>query len=697
MNHQNEIDFKVIKEEISQYIEWKIEPSNIGNPFGINNRDNSNYFNNEFTFCNNTFRQLAYLYVTIFDKVSCNPSKHQTKMNDKKYYIPVDRKFSALGSQKQDIIDFFNDVILKGGYSFVCGKKGMGKTSMINHYLNRISKVMSRKERTTWFRIDMSKYEYGNSLEAHIYRQIVYVTARYYKSEKLFSGIYTKNDTFKEDILIKELQDKNIFFNLEEIENNIKYILDNFCKDDSNNNGIKPKFAQIIKDKKIEFIEIFAKAIMKYLVSKVNSVKAILILDGIDNISYLDNRYHSMIDDVINICSFNEKGHKDFHHICIVCRDETYVQIAKKANLMYNHANYKKYDIAKVEMEDLFKKVKFLTMDDATSKEIANAIFCEYKEKIDANIYLKELNEFIELFTVKIIKLIEKLKPDRVKFENVNDVVTNLFNDNIRHYIFTIFKAYTYIRLYAFSRKKECFENNTFALSTEFKDSKLFMTLILESISFGSQIYPIRDIKKECFGHMGWRWDFINILSPLEWSKISNKKSNFDTLLTIRILQILSKGNGYNIENLEQKLNMIYEGIEKILIEQIILTLSQYGYIIENFIEDEDKKEFIYRSSNKGKFAYNIFWNDIHIFYGYTTTTLLPFDLAHKIDIFENSGNSRWHGYEKSLIKGSSYMLAHLSNLNDIHQKRINNEFWTNIFKETKDNIDNLLKTITRK
>lgn len=689
-------DFYKLKKELQGLLNTTFNEFYISTVYDNKSKINETNFLNERTYHSHVFREFGNLFIEIFDKVSCNPTKLKTKIKDKRYYIEVDSQYDTLGSKLVDIIDFHQTTLSRSGYSFVTGEKGIGKTSMINHYLNRISHIMSRKEHTIWIRIDMSKYEYNYKLWEHIYRQIIYVTARYYKKpedgftrEKLFKGIYSKNDTFVQILFKNTKRNKTLaYLERDDLISKIKELENLYVKNDSRGTGIKPNLNEIYNE--IEFIKIFAETIFEFMTERIKPIKIILILDGIDNIEYNDIRYKNFIRELSDVVTFNEKGQKFFHHCCIVCRKETYAEIVKYNNLDYNHAKSIMHQIEKISFENLMKK-KLNFFKNYSNDNLTEEFFRIYNIKIEQSVFLDEIIAYIENFNKNLIDILQNIHT-KVIIKDSDDILVKFFNNNLRYYIFCIFKSYTYIRTYAYYKydsNNHKIDKITNALTKEFKESYLFKRLILESLFFGSEIYPTINNKDEYFGHMGNNKDFTNILSPLSIKLIVKKKSNFDILLTIRILQILIF-NETNIELIQNKINLIYKNISKDLILSILNVLVQYGYIIQTF----DEKEFVYRITSKGTLSYDIFWQNINIFYGYSTTAYIPIKLAEEMCLFENKRNEKWIDYKKNLNNGVFLMLAYLSALNEKHEKNCEDHFWKLKFVETEKNINNLLKQI---
>lgn len=285
------------------------------------------------TYNNKIKSSLFYLFLEIYLEekrwIHANPTLYaEGRYKDayKRYYIADDEQMER----------FYNTLIDKNSFFVILrGKRGSGKTSFLNYFLNLKTHMLNNHEplALTWVRIDTTKlYKMIISRKdkvgfwEYLYAQILFVYLRYKGENKECRTEIHYQSGIKFDV--KSCDKVFANFNLESEINNDpianKILIEQY---DKIYNKIKttPHFNNDTNGKCFDCHELG-----KFLYEKLRK-QLIVIVDGIDNINYNSNLKHQVWGDMIQ---FLEKIQKDEtlhpHKIVIALRDENHELLKEK-------------------------------------------------------------------------------------------------------------------------------------------------------------------------------------------------------------------------------------------------------------------------------------------------------------------------------------------------------------------------------
>jgi len=545
-------------------------------------------------------------------------------------------------------------------YIFLLGKRGIGKTTFLNYFLNTKTKNCSEgnddtlnDKDLTWIRIDATKIyrnilKNGIDFEEYLYGQILYVYFRYADRhsiilrdreqeltgcfDKVFNKVnleeLVKNNIEEKDKLLEYLQEIKKYYqkqpNFEDCYSKKPYGNCNSLKEERYN----CKLAQLLLENLKE--------------------KLILFIDGVDNLDYStflrENSIKGLVKFLFNI------GNKYFKKIIISVRPDTYEEIKREIN-PEKYGNKNEFDELKLNLEldyiEYFKnrieqiKNKECNKDDTIDlkeevikfiKEIGAEIKKEKENKNEIFYYKNDCYNRIKKIGIDTImcflKEKKKLLEDFEAYLNIYENVINkefeisineLFDNDFREIIVNISRCFFYLRMDFYNRISKQKANDFKKYLEDGRTHNVLKNAIVKNgnlygISFDeiSYIPPYRNI---AFTNM------FNIFG------ISNTGVNYPPIIYFLILKIIKKYNIKSISNLKS-IFKDYNELDKI--DQIVAKFIEYGYIKYNdgmSISLTKKGEFFVE-----KFFSNMFFLHSNVYNGLLRKELIDFISPHKRD-----------------------------------------------------------------
>ncbi|WP_028876593.1 hypothetical protein [Teredinibacter turnerae] len=375
------------------------------------------------------------------------------------------------------------NILKRNDHLFVVGRKGTGKTTFFNFWLNNRSDYLEKNLRLVWFRVDASKlYDQwvdktnkvtpdNFSLESYHILHTLYVTLKYGKSDKCHSAGLRIARTE----ILKAASENN---RLTTVLKNLYSAID--ASDRAKYGRNTQRFIEHVLNKYHALND--AKDLYQIAISKWKEVglQVLYILDGVDNVSWA--RGNTELFDLLCeesaklFIADNNPEYVDGFKVLIVVRPETYYEIRKRAS---EHLNtdisdpYKKIVVvppcpnqlvqhkAKVIEEPksiclrkfrdtLRKEIEIICNKKKSSNEIDKMIskFVDYSDE-----YVEKLSKGISSRYSRVEKIIGWHKLNSTphfsssEFSEKSNIVSILFHDNIRAFVDNFVENYSTIML----------------------------------------------------------------------------------------------------------------------------------------------------------------------------------------------------------------------------------------------------------
>lgn len=578
----------------------------------------------------------------------------------KNYIIETDKL-------KESSKNFF-DKIVKGDkkYIFLAGKRGIGKTTFLNYFLNTRTKKSKNYDNCnnedietlndknlTWIRIDATKiyrqvFQKSMTFEKYLYGQILYVYFRYKDGCKIIKV----NENNNEEITLNCCEPDKIFkvINLADIiktsaydsdlkDNLIKYIekVEKECQNQPNfedgfDNKPDSDCNSSIREEKYNCI--LAKLLLENLKDKL-----ILFIDGVDNLDYSTFMRKNSIKNLVNFIAENNKY---FKKIIISARYDTIYQIKKEIsskkygeintflfelNIGLDYIEYFKNRIEQIKNyqcndDNLDNKIKNLITNIGIEIKKNNKEEDFYYKNECYNKIKKNNIETVICFLNKKQKLLDNFDSYLGFYKNVINQefkidIKELFNDDFREIIVNVTKCFFYLRMDYHNRLKFNKENSFEKYLQNLRTRNVLKNAIIKNgnlygINFDeiSYIPPYRNI---AFTNM------FNIFG------IKNAGTNYEFIIYFLVLKIMHDKEINSITKLQD----VFKNYKKDTIEGIVAKFMEYGYIVweEDKIALSKKGEFFVK-----KFFSNMFFLHSNIYNGLLREEFIDFISPHETD-----------------------------------------------------------------
>ncbi len=363
---------------------------------------------------------------------------------------------------------------------FVVGKKGIGKTTFFNYWLNNRSDYLESKRKIIWFRTDVSKlYDLwinnnnktpkNFSLENYHKLHAIYVVFKYGEDKHKSKAIFRAFKKLNSDVASNQ--------SLLDAFNEIKNIIIRTKKAGSRKNTQRFIDLAVNEPRIIKMIDELYSILSNYW--KQEEYTILYILDGADNVSWArgDSDYFEKVcQELANLfVTDSNPEYVDNCKIMIVVRPETFSEIRCRAS---DHLNtdisshgkkifviptspdtiilHKAQVISKPESSQL-KEFKATLLNNI---KLENDNYSEINIEKNINKFITYSDGYIEKLSKAIsdrYELIENYIENRnnistpvfssIDFVDKNELISILFHDNIRAFVDNFVKNYTTVIL----------------------------------------------------------------------------------------------------------------------------------------------------------------------------------------------------------------------------------------------------------
>lgn len=507
-------------------------------------------------------------------------------------------------------------ILRKNKYVVVEGRKGVGKTTFFNYWLNNRSQYLEKVEKKIWFRVDASKL-YGiwtnftenddfTNIDLDVFHKAhaIYVTAKYADPDGKSSAFFQTWNY----ILDIALEDEDLFSFIEDIEEAVK---NSFNAPDGRDT--ERFFDWVLKNGHLQSICRVYDYCNQYWLDQ--GYKIVFIVDGVDNISWTRETttyYDHFCKELgrLFLSDYRKEFCDFFENIILVVRPETFRDIETKSladhlnvdtvrkyyrclvaptctySILEHKANvfespmseaissFKEKSLTLIEEDDLIDKT-----DTNFSFKIESSNFKDFSRN-----YIDNLMDAIRSRYLLLDKYysgkdyITSFEID--DFEDVSQIIEIIFNDNIRACVDNFLKNYATIKLA---------ESNKIPGATD--KSRYPQYLLLNGRIFLDSPNIQTRVRGEAYPNLFW-WN------P---SWVKNNTSHWYGLCVIRILQLLNNNSEIKLSLLHSVMITIFS-CDKKLIERQIDRLIQYGLIQYSNSITLKNNDYLVSSTKKGKF-----------------------------------------------------------------------------------------------